>query len=550
MQNNPVESTKDFDAIIIGSGIGGLTTAAILARMKHQRVLVLERHYRAGGFTHTFKRPGGYEWDVGLHYVGDMNEGSSGRKLCDFITAGEVRWSPMPDVFDRFLYPGFTFDVPKGQANYQAALIEKFPNEADAIKRYFVDVRQAVGFFTRHIVAGAVPALLAACVRFANSFASRQALTTTRDYLDAHFKDAQLKAVLTSQWMDYGLPPSQSAFATHALIVNHYLNGAWYPEGGSGVIAESAQRVIESMGGRLLVNHEVQQIVVENGRAIGVDVRVNGKSSAIRFNARLIVSDAGAWNTFQKLLAQSIKLPIRDELKDLVSTEFPAATTATLYLGLNRDPRNLGFKGENYWIFESLDHEAMLTGQDQLLDGKTHGCYLSFPSLKNPLAQHHTAEIIAPLSYSCLEKFRNEPWRRRSLRYQEMKAAISKALLASVEASFPGFGATVAFSELSTPLTIEHFTDHPKGAIYGLPATPARYRKSWLKPDTPVNGVYLTGVDAGSLGIMGAMMGGVSAAARIIGPFGFFSIMAAAMRNKANVKKFPVDTSEPTRVIS
>jgi phytoene dehydrogenase-like protein len=89
------------------------------------------------------------------------------------------------------------------------------------------------------------------------------------------------------------------------------------------------------------------------------------------------------------------------------------------------------------------------------------------------------------------------------------------------------------FSELSTPLTTEHFTAHPRGSIYGVPATPERYRKSWLKPDTPLKNLYLTGADAGCLGIMGALMGGVSAAARIIGPMGLFSIMAAAAQNKA-----------------
>jgi phytoene dehydrogenase-like protein len=190
----------------------------------------------------------------------------------------------------------------------------------------------------------------------------------------------------------------------------------------------------------------------------------------------------------------------------------------------------MGFQGENYWIFEGLNHDAIVSRQDNLLKGEAHTCYLSFPSLKRTDTQHHTAEIIAPFSYAAVQQFHNEPWRRRSATYQDMKAIMSRTLLDAVERRLPGFSKMVAFSELSTPITAEHFTAHPRGAIYGVPATPARYRQPWLKPDTPVKGLYLTGTDAGSLGIMGALMGGVSAASRILGPFGLFSIMAAASR--------------------
>ncbi len=77
---------NEFDAIVIGSGIGGLAFASIMAKLRKWRVLVLERHFKIGGFTHTFTRPGGWSWDVGLHYVGDMGKGMLGRRLFDYIT--------------------------------------------------------------------------------------------------------------------------------------------------------------------------------------------------------------------------------------------------------------------------------------------------------------------------------------------------------------------------------------------------------------------------------------------------------------------------------
>jgi len=267
-----------YDAIVIGSGMGGLTAAAIMARLKGWRVLVLERHFRAGGFTHTFKRPGGWEWDVGLHYVGGMEPGAMGRRLFDFVTAGGVRWNAMPDSYDRFTYPDFEFAVQKGEANYRAALAKMFPQESAAIARYFRDLRAAHSYFVRHTMANSMPRPMSATLQWFNRFRSKTPLMTTREYLDSRFRDAGLKALLASQWADYGLPPAKSAFVTHGLIAAHYLNGAWYPEGGAGTIADAAGRVIQDAGGAILVNHEVHRILMDGNRAVGVEaMRARGR---------------------------------------------------------------------------------------------------------------------------------------------------------------------------------------------------------------------------------------------------------------------------------
>lgn len=137
--------THLYDVIVIGSGIGGLTVASLLTQLRHQRVLVLERHFKLGGFTHVFERPGGFRWDVGLHYVGQMATGQLSRTLMDFITRGQVRWSPMPSPFEKFVFPDFTFEAPVGEAAYRKALIERFPDERSAIEQYLADVHRKSG---------------------------------------------------------------------------------------------------------------------------------------------------------------------------------------------------------------------------------------------------------------------------------------------------------------------------------------------------------------------------------------------------------------------
>ena len=116
-----------WDAVVIGSGIGGLTAAVLLGAHAGKRVLVLERHYEAGGFTHAFHRPG-YRWDVGLHYIGQMqDESSQVRRAFDHVTGGGVKWQAMPEVYDRVTIAGQRFDFTAGLENFRDGLKQAFP---------------------------------------------------------------------------------------------------------------------------------------------------------------------------------------------------------------------------------------------------------------------------------------------------------------------------------------------------------------------------------------------------------------------------------------
>jgi len=257
-----------YDAIVIGSGIGGLTTAGLLARAADKRVLVLERHTEPGGLTHTFRRDGA-SWDVGVHYIGQLDPGSQIRTYFDYLSDGELEWNRMPEVYDRFVYPGIDLRASSGPERYERTLIKEFPAEAAAIRRYFKDVRRATSWATLEFVQGMVPRPITPVLRFVQRMTGRTATGTTKAYLDAHFRSPELKAVLASQWGDYGLPPSRSAFAVHAMIVSHYLDGGWFPKGGSAHIARTFEKGIEQAGGAVRVAQEVTEILIEDGAAVG-----------------------------------------------------------------------------------------------------------------------------------------------------------------------------------------------------------------------------------------------------------------------------------------
>ena len=139
----------DYDAIIIGSGVGGLATAALLAKHGGRRVLVLERHYMPGGFTHVFRRRG-YEWDVGVHYIGGVGDRRSAtRRLFDHITDGSLEWAPMGEVYDRIILGEKSYDYVAGSEGFARRMKEYFPDEARAIDRYLELTLQAKKWSSR-----------------------------------------------------------------------------------------------------------------------------------------------------------------------------------------------------------------------------------------------------------------------------------------------------------------------------------------------------------------------------------------------------------------
>ena len=128
-------SNEKFDSIIIGSGIGGLCAAALLG-IKGKRVLVLEKHFKIGGWTHTFKRKD-YEWDVGIHYIGQVHRPTSPvRKLFDIISDGQLQWSPMDKNYDRIIFPDKSYDFVAPRAQFIESMIKYFPKEERAILKY------------------------------------------------------------------------------------------------------------------------------------------------------------------------------------------------------------------------------------------------------------------------------------------------------------------------------------------------------------------------------------------------------------------------------
>lgn len=511
---------QKFDIIIIGSGMGALTTAAVLSKFKKRKVLIIEKHFKYGGFTHTFSRKQKYTWDVGVHYVGDLQEGGFFRTIFDLLSEKKMTWSKIPDPYDIFVYPDRKFPVSSDPAKFSDDLIGQFPSEVEAIKNYFHDLKIISSWFARHITLKGKPAWLNKIQTPPASERLSKPMLTTAEYMDQNFKDPSLKGLLVSQWGNYGLPPKLSLFAIHATVVNHYLHGGYYPNGSASQIAKSLLPLIERNGGEIILNHEVTEVIIENNKATGVIVSDLRKKMIKKLFANIIISDIGAYNTYVHLLKNSIQAEANQQSVKKLYQKAPLTTNVTVYLGLKDDPRKLGFTGGNHWIYSDYDHDAIFRKRGTWLDSEeVHGAYLSFPSLKD--SEHkgsHTAEIIAFCGYNEFMKYKKLPWKKRGEEYMKLKEGISTRLINFINRFYPGFENLIEYIEVSTPLTNEFFSSHPLGTIYGIPCIPERFNDqeaAFTSPKTPVENFYLTGVDVSSPGIAGAVMGGLAAVTAI-----------------------------------
>lgn len=496
------------DAVVIGSGIGGLACAAALARMD-RRVLVLERHDVPGGLTQTFSRDG-YTWDVGVHYLGDMAPGRPARRVLDWLSDDAIEMAPLGAVYDTVRFPGdFEFQYARPEAALRASLKEKFPQGAadiDAFLEAIADAERAArAMFASRSIPGPLGKLLGWLHR---GKVRRWWGRTTAEVLAELVADPRLRAVLAAAWGDHGGRPAEGSFGLQALVMRHYLNGAWYPVGGAGVFARALGKTIGAAGGEVRTGTEVREIALEGSNAVGARL-ASGETIA----APHVVSDAGAHNTVARLLPAAARES--DWAREILELA-PSFCHLQLYLGLEGDIRSRGASSSNYWFYDTWDVGAA-EWSDPFEQPAPPLVFVSFPSLKDPShsSGRHTAEALAFTSWESFRQWQESAHGARPPAYEGFKALIEERLFAQFGRRFPALAPLVRWREFSTPLTTAAFTGAWRGASYGLEPTPRRFLSRHLGVRTPIRGLYLAGQDAATVGVTGAMMGGVLAAAAI-----------------------------------
>ena len=508
--------SESYDAIMIGSGPGSLSAAAILAK-EGQKVLVLERHYIPGGYTHVFKRRG-YEWDVGIHYIGEVGRPNSfTKKLLDYITDRQLHWADMGEVYDRVVLGETIYDFVKGVKNWKKQLKTYFPDEQDAIDQYVDLVFEANRAGRTYFMEKGLSPLKSWFIgNFLRKKFLKYAKRTTLEVLQELTKNERLIKVLTAQYGDYGLPPAQSSFAMHASLVRHYFSGGYFPIGGAGQIAENIAPVIHKAGGTILISAEVEEVIVENNHAVGVRM-ADGKI----LRAKKIVSGVGSVNTYTKLIPKPIVQ--QHQLNKQLQQVKPSVAHICLYIGLKGTPEELKLPKANYWVYsEEGTHQENVDRYEKDIQQPFPVVYISFPASKDPdwLRRYpgkSTIDIITMIPYDIFKEWEETRWKKRGDEYDTLKETLAQRLLEELFKLEPHLRDKVDYYELSTPLSTRHFINYDRGEIYGIDHTPKRFQLKFLRAHTPIKNFYLTGQDIVTVGLGGAIASGLITASAMTG---------------------------------
>jgi phytoene dehydrogenase-like protein len=535
-------SATTYDAIVVGAGLGGLSTAALLAT-NGRRVLVLEQNQVVGGCSQVFRRQGNrYEFDVGVHYIGDCAPGGTVDRLVHALGLDDrIEFAELdPDGFSTVTLPTVSFRVPRGWQAYEDRLAATFPDQEQGIRRCVQTLRA---------VAEEVGAERPSGVRHALSRVGglrstlRWGLRPLVRLYDACGLSQEVRTVIAGESGDYAVPPSKAPVALHAGFLDHYLKaGAYYPKGGGQVIAARLTEVIAAHGGTVRTKARVDRVLIEDGRAVGVRL-VDGEE----LRSPVVVSNADIKRTYLELVGRE-HLP--SQLRRKAERFRMALPLFSLYLAVDFDVRDR-LPNSTAWIYPHADIEAIYADAYAGRVPAQVPVFMTSGTLKDPTGNHTAPPGHSTLELMTLAPADHETWGvgagpvagerySRNAAYLATKEKLAEAVLDTASMVIPDLREHIVYRDASTPITQERFTLSSGGACYGLEMTLGQLGP--FRPDvtTPIPGLFLAGASTKHQhGIVATLNGGAGTAGAVLGRDLIAEMRAGAVY--ADRSRLPVD---------
>ena len=497
----------DYQAIVIGSGAGGLSAALALAQ-RGLSVLVLEAMPSFGGYLNPFRKKQ-YTFDTGLHYLGQLGKGEPFRNLLDALGIGDtVDFVELdPDGFDRYVFPDYEFRLCKGKERFREKLIRDFPREERGINKFF-DVFDKIlkamgasvslegplsmlGFLLKH------PAMI------------KYSRIPYQKLLDEVTSDRRLQAVLTAHCVTYGLPPARASIIIPLGVWGNYLGGAYYPKGGSGAFRDAFVSALQSNGAEMKTRSRVVKID-RRGNEFQVETEAGEKHTA-----RVVISNADPFITLGKLINPQI---VPSKIQKKVQLLRPSIGAFYAFIGTDLDLPALGISSANIHHYEQFDMNKIYEIIDTWTLQESLPCYfITSPSVKDPDGGHapqnrHTVGIFTFINYHMFEKWADSPSMKRDDEYKALKEKIGEGLVKAAERYIPNLSGHLDCVEYATPLTSEYWVNAVKGGCYGPEQTPDQVGPGRFNSFTAgIEGLFLVGAGTLGGGIMPCVASGVLA---------------------------------------
>jgi all-trans-retinol 13,14-reductase len=497
----------DFDDIVIGAGMAGLTVGTLLAA-DGRRVLVVEAHDTPGGYAHTFAM-GAFRFCAQVHYIFSCGEGEAVHELLRRLDLHEeVEFHRLdPEGFDHVVVAGDRYRIPNGLEKYRDRLIRRFPDDAGPLRRYF-DVVAAIGREMDRLPPRiGWRELVTAPLRFPHLLRyQRWTLQRLYDHLRL---PRRLQAVLAGQAGDYLLPPAEVSLLLHVALVRGYDRGAYYPRKHFQHLVSSVAGYLTGRSGcQLLLETEIDRILVERDRVVGV----RGTDGRV-YTASRYVSNADPRRTAG--LIGHDRLP-RDYLARLDYGY--SSGNITIYLGVRGlDLRDHGFGSFNVWHYPHDDLNEIYRRQRDDVDLSDPWLFMSTPTL------HSDEPGLCPPGHQILELATSAPYapfaRLRATdrrRYNLEKKKIRDRILEIVEERYvPGLRRHLALRVVGTPVTNARFCGAPEGNAYGAVLSPRHVGLGRMPTETPFANLWQVNATAGYPSVAGTIKAGLDLHARL-----------------------------------
>ncbi|MFC4096914.1 phytoene desaturase family protein [Euzebyella saccharophila] len=510
-----LSSQAEYDAIIIGSGAGGLACAICLAR-EGKKVLVLEQHDVPGGWCHSFYL-NGHRFTPGVHYIGRLAEGQTTNDLYRGLEMANdlVFFRMNPNGYEHVKIGDDRFDYPDSLDSLIDRLSKKFPKEKKNIAKYLKLTRTVSrelysipyfkGFWQKLIMP------------YKTKYFGKYALFSLSRVVGWHVKDPLLRKILNIQCGDHGTAPQKVPFLLHSAVMYHYIHGAYYPMGGGGALIKSMTKVIKNHGGEIRTSTAVSQILLQGEKqkkAIGVQLE-NGE----QLFAQHIISNADVGITYNQLVGTE-NLSKRLQIK-LQNTTY-SCTSIMLFLTVDMDLRKHGVDSGNIWQMPDRgpnDFYDEIHAEDITKGESFDGLFISCTTLKDPTGydgKHHTLEVVTFVDYKTFEKFETNG-KERSQAYLDLKERLMEKMVNGVNKAIPGIKDHIVHKELGTPLTNKYYINTTKGNVYGTEKRMKHIGPFAYRAKSEIENLFLCGSSILSHGVAGAAHSGVDTAARILG---------------------------------
>ncbi|KAK3882468.1 hypothetical protein Pcinc_013175 [Petrolisthes cinctipes] len=458
------------------------------------------------------------------------------KTFMDQITGGQLEWEPMNKVYDQVIFVEKdqrprTYPVISGPGEWERDLKKRFPAEADNISRFFELMKKVHDSHTGSMFVKFVPMWLVKILDFTGLIHIitdfyKWNSKTCKEVIWDMIETQELRDIFCYCFGDFGTPPSKAGFPMQTLLHSHFSNGGAYPVGGASEIAFHIIPVVEAAGGRLLVRAEVSQILVNDGRAYGVQVK-KGKE-VMNVTAPIIISDAGFFNTMEHLLPTSVAAS--SHLWPLVKSQAHGPACLSVFVGLNCNAKELNIiHKQNSWVFtrndiDKLTLEYLNMTREEAMDVDVPLLFISFPSTKDPEWEKRypgktTMVIVTLMPYKWVEEWAHARVMKRGDEYEYIKKTFGHKAVEQACQLYPDIKDHIDYVNIGTPVSNRHYLGSPQGEIYGLDHTSDRFsvqNNALLRPATDVPGLYMTGQDVCSCGFTGALYGGLLCASAVL----------------------------------